>query len=102
MNPVLIFALGELVVIVIIAIVLYNAPNTNKTETKMIRIASVVLTCIGLLFALSMAMYYFEPTNNDRHLRGKDIFDKSTTVLSPLITLVLGYYFGTKHEKMTS
>lgn len=98
MNPVLIFATGELLVVLAIVWVI-TRPNENPNEhSRMVSFGSVILTGAGLIFLLAMAMYYFEPRIEGVDSRGKEIFDRIITVLPPIVTLVLGYYFG-KNEK---
>jgi heme/copper-type cytochrome/quinol oxidase subunit 2 len=71
-------------------------PNEKKSEnsTRQLHFAAVVLTGLGLLFALSMAMFYWD--NGDAESAGKQIFDAVKTIIPPIITLILGYYFGSK------
>lgn len=59
-------------------------------EAKQLHFAAVTLTGIGLLFALSMAMYFFGGESSP----GKNIFEACKTILPPIITLILGFYFG--------
>lgn len=98
MNPVLAFALGELFVVAGIVFILTRPGNVSDEHSRMISFGSVILTGIGLVFALAMAMYYFETPVKDIESRGKDIFENCTTVLPPIVTLILGYYFGKKDK----
>lgn len=93
MDNLLIFALGEFLIILAMMYVIFTMRKSeNKApETRLLHFGAVVLTGLGLVFMLAMAMYYFEPQNSTK---GKEIFDQSSTMLAPLITLVLGYYFG--------
>lgn len=60
-------------------------------ETRQLHFAAVTLSGLGLLFLLSMAMYYWSSNTNGP---AKEIFDSSKTIIPPIVTLVLGYYFG--------
>jgi hypothetical protein len=86
-------ALGLLVTKVIEAL-----KGTGKDpETRQLHFAAVTLSGLGLVFLLSMAMYYWPPrTGSDS---AKDIFDASKTIIPPIVTLVLGYYFGKRSNE---
>ena len=64
----------------------------RDTETRQLHFAAVILSGLALLFILSMGMYYWAPS--DRAGVAKEIFDASKTIIPPIVTLVLGYYFG--------
>jgi hypothetical protein len=51
---------------------------------------------LGLIFLEAMGMYYFENNMNITDNAGKNIFEACLKTIPPLITLVLGYYFGKK------
>lgn len=96
MDSVLIFAAGELVLIALMAAVIWTLKGPNH-ESKHLYFGAVVLTAMALVFVLSMAMYYWaSPEQVDR---GKDIFDTCVQIIPPLITLVIGYFFGKKNGK---
>ncbi|WP_062060835.1 hypothetical protein [Cellvibrio sp. OA-2007] len=97
MEPVLIFSFGELIVIVGIIFVLVKQRESSD-NSRIISFGAVILTGIGLLFALAMAMFYFEQPDAAINSPGKEIFDKCATILPPIITLILGYYFGKKES----
>ena len=98
-SNVLTFAFGLLVVVVLIFVAIgisfylerHGAPDPS---TRQLHFAAVTLTGLGMLFALSMAMYYWSQSGAERS--GKEIFDGCKTVIPPIITLILGYYFGSK------
>lgn len=90
----------------IAAIVLYSFYMEGKTiakgetpdrSTRQLHFAAVTLTGFGMLFALSMAMYYWG--EQGAGAAGKEIFDGCKTVIPPIITLILGYYFGSKSSQ---
>lgn len=107
--PVLWFAGGALVVILLIAValILKIAMRENTAgETSRLHFAAVILTGIGLLFFMAMAMYYFDGYDLATGARaasnsgavGKSIFESCVQVLPPIVTLVLGYYFGRRES----
>lgn len=70
-----------------------NPDSEAEFEGRRLYFASIVLIGVGLLFVLSMTMYYFEEPSSGNS-RGKEIFDSCKTILPPIATLVLGFYFG--------
>lgn len=59
---------------------------------------------MGLVFVLGMGMYFYGCPNTlacnmESTSVGKEIFDACVKVIPPLITLVLGYYFGSKTSR---
>ncbi|UVH54652.1 hypothetical protein NWF24_17550 [Variovorax paradoxus] len=98
-SNVLTFAFGLLIVVVLIfAAIGYSfyleRGGPPDHSTRQLHFAAVTLTGLGMLFALSMAMYYWGQSGADK--AGKEIFDGCKTVIPPIITLILGYYFGSK------
>jgi hypothetical protein len=77
--------------------IIWHWRNPNKgegiLEAKQLHFAAVTLTGLGLLFALSMAMYYW---GGDKSTAPQQIFDACKTIIPPIVTLILGYYFGSK------
>ena len=66
--------------------------TTRDYERRRLYFAAVVLIGLGFIFVIAMSMYYFAPY--DQREVGKEIFTTCVTVIPPVITLVLGYYFG--------
>lgn len=60
-------------------------------ETRRMFFAGAVLIGIGFIFFEGMLLHYYGVSGN---VGGKDIFDTCKTVLPPIVTLILGYYFG--------
>lgn len=67
--------------------------KVEKFEKNVLHFAAVTMAVLAILFAGAMCMFYWDV--NGTH--GKEIFDRCTTVLPPIATLVLGYYFG-RHQ----
>ena len=59
--------------------------------------AMSILTGLGLLFAFAITVYIWGQTNSNG--AGKEVFDACVKVIPPIITLILGYYFGTASKK---
>jgi hypothetical protein len=60
-------------------------------ETRRLYFAAVVLSGLGLIFIFATALYFLSTKESTA---GKEIFDAAKTIIPPIITLVLGYYFG--------
>jgi membrane protease YdiL (CAAX protease family) len=98
-TPVFFFSLGLLVIVFFIFLVLYFNRDQGKVaiengqfEFQRLNFAAVILMGLALVFLESMAMYYWSPPGQSEV--GKNIFETCKTVIPPIITLVLGYYFG--------
>lgn len=61
-------------------------------DPKRLAFAKQVLAGTGFLFVLAAAAYVSDAAFGGD--RGKDIFDAGKTILPPIATLVLGYYFS--------
>jgi hypothetical protein len=100
-DNLLIFSGGLLVVILCVVLVLLRLRYTGEQssssifETRRLYFAGVVLTGLGIIFLESMAMYFWgtQGKGTDEDV-GKNIFDACKTIIPPIATLVLGFYFG--------
>lgn len=111
-DKVLLFAGGLLLIVLLAALFvgmtsvidsLRRPAHKLRTDYEALQMhfAAVTLTGLGILFALGMAMYYWtvaEP-GSPRIQAGKEIFDAVKTVVPPIVTLILGYYFGSKSTR---
>lgn len=59
-------------------------------ETIRLYFAGVVLCVLGFIFVLSIGILAF----SEKDEIGRLIFDACKTIIPPIVTLVLGYYFG--------
>lgn len=104
-QNIMIFAAGILAVVVLAGIfigvssVLWQRNQRRSAATpdaefghslaaKQLHFAAATLTGLGLIFVLSMAMYLWGGE------KGTAIFEACKTIIPPIITLILGYYFG--------
>jgi hypothetical protein len=74
----------------------WRNPEEEKKliEAKRLHFAATTLTGLALLFALAMAMFYWDSAKGS----GKEIFESCKTIIPPVVTLVLGYYFGRENR----
>jgi ABC-type dipeptide/oligopeptide/nickel transport system permease component len=93
------FALGELLIVVFM-IGLIARLKGGTHATRHLYFGSVVLTSLALVFMLSMAMYFFAST--EQAARAKEIFNACNQIIPPMLTLVIGFYFGKKSEAETA
>lgn len=109
-NAVLVFSGGLLVIVVCIVIVLLalrytedpKASGSAVFETRRLYFAAVVLTGLGIIFLEAMAMYYWGSQSAGAEEVGKNIFDACKTIIPPIVTLVLGFYFGKSDNQRAS
>jgi Na+/H+ antiporter NhaA len=99
-HSILVFAAGILAVVLLAGIIvgvtaIIWARNSSRAsggsqdlDPKQLHFAAAILTGLGLIFSLSMAMLVWGGE------RGKEVFDACKTAIPPIVTLVLGYYFG--------
>lgn len=96
MDNVIIFAAGELGVVALMGGLILTLKGRDP-EARQLYFGSVVLTSMALVFMLSMAMYYFAP-DDAQSQRAAKIFESVVHIIPPLLTLVIGFYFGKRSE----
>jgi len=71
-------------------ILLEKEPRTDKaTEKDILKFAGQILVCTGGIFVLSLLGNLFWPSEGSKY-----IFDKCTTILPAIATLVIGFYYA--------
>jgi len=86
-------ALGIIVLTIIIAaIVVAKTPESHDIETRKIRVGTVTLTGILVLFLFVSVLYFVDSSG-----AGKAIFDKAFTAMLTLAGAISGYIFGAKN-----
>ncbi|WP_263770519.1 hypothetical protein [Propionivibrio soli] len=63
-------------------------------QVRKLFFAAGVLAVLAFILLLCVAIYASLSTQNPANPAGKDIFDTMVKVIPPIMTLVLGYYFG--------
>lgn len=99
MDLVLIFAGGELLIISVMAAVIWRLEGEDH-QSRHLYFGAVVLTSLALVFLLAMAMYYW--ATPEQVGRGKEIFEACIQIIPPILTLVIGFYFGKKSEQISN
>ena len=100
-DPVFVFSILVLVLIFLLAALLMgvvvwggsSATSDARREMMRMAFAAAVVAATGLAFMEGMAMYFWSSTPEQRDV-GKKIFEACRTILPPIATLILGYYFG--------
>lgn len=73
-------------------------PPTVRLEVRRLYFVGGAISALGLVFLEGMGMYYFSCPSTGcavgAEVPGKKIFEACVQVIPPLITLILGYYFG--------
>jgi len=95
---VIMFGIGVIVLVMGVAVTyrLANPARNNpesSLEVKQLHFAAASLTGLMLIFALAMAMVYWGGQ------KATPIFDTTKTIIPPIVTLILGYYFGKTEKK---
>lgn len=63
-------------------------PQMIIDESKRFSLAKYVLIGLGIVFLISMSFAFWQPES------GLPIFEACKTIIPPIITLILGYYFS--------
>jgi|SRR5215467_3251096 len=99
---------GLLAIVVAMAVLIGTLGRVQTTtntaadhERRRLYFAAVVLTGLGIIFLEAMGFYYFTPAGSNSDAAEK-IFEKCVTIIPPIVTLVLGYYFGRAEPRPTS
>lgn len=98
------FVITLTIVAVLAAGVAYGmfAVGTMKEyEKSKMYFAAAVLAFLAFIFLLSMILYAMgpEPTVPGTEAPGKAIFDACVKVIPPIVTLIIGFYFGASQER---
>ena len=85
-----------IVILFVVAITLSSLRLPPTEFQQKLFFASGVLIGLALLFVFSIAVYVWgpPPAANGTEPPGKVVFDACVKVIPPIITLILGYYFG--------
>lgn len=75
--------------------VLLRLPKAEDIETQKVRFAAATFTGIMTVFVFGAALYFIDTRDPGP---GKEIFEKATTAMTPLIGVIVGYFFGTKDK----
>lgn len=72
-----------------------------KFELSKMYFAAEVLAFLAFIFMLAIITYALGPeaTPPSTETPGKTIFDACVKVIPPLVTLIIGFYFGTAQDK---
>ena len=76
--------------------------SISGLECFRLYLAFGVLFAVAVLLALAAAFYALIPPPDQGESPGKQIFDTFSKSLLPVVTLVLGYYFGSSQTNSQS
>ena len=71
-------------------------------EMSRLYFAAGTLAVLSFIFLISMILYAFGPTPAGVESPGKVIFEACAKVIPPIVTLVLGFYFGAQTRSSPS
>ncbi|BCT69530.1 hypothetical protein [Nitrosospira sp. NRS527] len=100
MDPSMIFVITLGIVSGLAGYVAYRmfaVPPRPQYDMSKMYFAAAVLAFLAFIFMLSMIVYAFgpEPKSPSIDSPGKTIFDSCVKIIPPLVTLIIGFYFGT-------
>jgi len=83
---------------------LFCGPYVENLEVSRLYFAAGVIGGLGFLSVFSIVVYVWGPPGSPQggEPPGKVIFDACVKIIPPIVTLVLGYYFGTSKAQATS
>jgi hypothetical protein len=95
-HPVVLFGIILAAVVLAVGCLIGKWKTEDDTETTKMRLAAGILLGIGVIFAFSMVMFYWqwEQETAGGSLAGKDIFERCADILPPIATAIIGFYFG--------
>ena len=75
---------------------MFGAGKMLTFEMSKMYFAAAVLAFLAFIFLLSIILYALgpEPRHESGESPGKSIFDACVKVIPPLVTLIIGFYFG--------
>ncbi len=85
--------IGVLFAITLAATVIQRSDGNVDIETRKIRFAAATFTGLLMLFIFTSVLYFADSPGS---VRGKEIFEKAFTAMSPLAGAIIGYLFGAK------
>jgi len=69
--------------------------TVEKFEDKRLDLAKKILLWLCIIFLCSAGIYiYLNSTNN----ASKEVFDTIITIIPPIVTLIIGYYFSNNNQ----
>jgi hypothetical protein len=80
---------------------MFSVGTFSEFEKSKLYFAAAVLAFLAFIFLLSMIFYAVgpEPTVTNIEAPGRAIFDACVKVIPPLVTLIIGFYFGASQER---
>lgn len=70
----------------------------NIDQKDIYNLAGRLLLGIAIIYLASIVVYWACSVWGKCGDFGNNVFEKATTILPPIATLVIGYYFGEKHK----
>lgn len=95
----LICSIGAVVIVLTLIVLGTKSASVQQNgpdalETRRLYLGGSVATGLGFLLTISMLMAYCGENKEE----GMKVFDTMKVILPPIITLVLGYYFGSANS----
>lgn len=83
---------------------MFAVGTMSEFEKSKMYFAASVLAFLAFIFLLAMIFYALGPEQSPPSTEspGKNIFDACVKVIPPIVTLIIGFYFGASQDKSPS
>ena len=104
MSNEVLFVVSLLVLAVLaggVAYGMFDVGTMTEFEKSKLYFAAAVLAFLAFIFLLAMILYAFGPEAKPptADAPGKVIFDSCVKIIPPMVTLIIGFYFGSTRDK---
>ena len=73
---------------------MFRGEPFKNFEMSRLYFAAGTLAVLAFLFLMAMIFYVFGPETSGGEAPGKAVFDACVKVIPPIVTLIIGFYFG--------
>lgn len=77
---------------------MFRVKPFGRFEMSRLYFAAGTMAVIAFMFLVSMIFYAYGPEAGTGEPPGKAIFDACVRILPPIVTLIIGFYFGAQHR----
>ena len=83
---------------------MFAVGTMQEFEKSKMYFAAAVLAFLAFIFMLAIILYGLgpKPTDSNSDNPGKSIFDACVKVIPPIVTLIIGFYFGASQDSINN
>ena len=87
-----------------VAFGMFAVGTMEEFEKSKMYFAAAVLAFLAFIFMLAIIFYGLgpEPKDSNSDNPGKSIFDACVKVIPPIVTLIIGFYFGASQDSINN